>query len=323
MKRIEYIDIYRSIGIILMVLGHIKFGASFNHFIHAFHMPMFFFISGFLYRHKENILFKDFLCKKAKSLLIPYLCFGIISYLVYIFFNGFTLKPLYYLFFINTKHMPISGALWFLFALFWVDIIYFLIDKYVKSYIHIFVIIIALAGNVNQIYLPFTLPYALGCSFVGIGLFHIGYVLKSNMDKKIINSLFNLNWIILIVLTVIEAVLIFKNGYINVKSEKYAFIPLFWINAVLSSVLLMNYSKFIYSKIQNTKICNYLCGVGKNSIVYLCLNQLVIFFVLKYVNIHIRVLIKSSVRAIIVFVILYAFEMLITKTKLKFIIGKS
>ena len=44
-NRIEYIDYYRAIGIVMMVMGHIGFGATFDKFIHAFHMPMFFLVS--------------------------------------------------------------------------------------------------------------------------------------------------------------------------------------------------------------------------------------------------------------------------------------
>jgi fucose 4-O-acetylase-like acetyltransferase len=42
-NRIFFIDIFRGIGIILMIMGHIYFGVRFDKFIHAFHMPMFFF----------------------------------------------------------------------------------------------------------------------------------------------------------------------------------------------------------------------------------------------------------------------------------------
>lgn len=49
-QRLDYVDAFRGLGIIAMVMGHIGFGEIFDHFIHAFHMPMFFFISGFFYR---------------------------------------------------------------------------------------------------------------------------------------------------------------------------------------------------------------------------------------------------------------------------------
>lgn len=46
-ERIENYDTFRGIGINLMVMGHVYFGNAFDHFIHGFHMPMFFYISGY------------------------------------------------------------------------------------------------------------------------------------------------------------------------------------------------------------------------------------------------------------------------------------
>lgn len=51
-QRLDYIDVFRSLGIIAMVMRHVGFGGKFDHFIHAFHMPMFFFISGFFYKRR-------------------------------------------------------------------------------------------------------------------------------------------------------------------------------------------------------------------------------------------------------------------------------
>ncbi|TKM37626.1 hypothetical protein DVW63_06725 [Enterococcus faecium] len=47
-QRLDYIDVFRSFGIILMLMDHNGFGGEFDHFIPAFHMPMFFFVSVFL-----------------------------------------------------------------------------------------------------------------------------------------------------------------------------------------------------------------------------------------------------------------------------------
>ena len=51
-SRVQYMDVFRGIGIILMIMGHIWFGTYFDIFKAAFHMPMFFFISGFFFQHK-------------------------------------------------------------------------------------------------------------------------------------------------------------------------------------------------------------------------------------------------------------------------------
>ena len=42
-ERIDYLDIARCIGIILMIMEHVGFSKRFDHFIHAFNMPMFFY----------------------------------------------------------------------------------------------------------------------------------------------------------------------------------------------------------------------------------------------------------------------------------------
>ena len=49
-KRIEYLDIARGIGILLVVLGHNDFAALspfFHQVIYSFHIPLFFFLSGY------------------------------------------------------------------------------------------------------------------------------------------------------------------------------------------------------------------------------------------------------------------------------------
>lgn len=61
-KRIEYIDIYKGIGIILMIMGHIGFGSKFDIWIHAFNMPMFFLYRDFCI--KIEITSMNFLRKK-------------------------------------------------------------------------------------------------------------------------------------------------------------------------------------------------------------------------------------------------------------------
>lgn len=80
------------------------------------------------------------------------------------------------LFFINTDGLAIAGALWFLTALFAADIIYFTVRKYIHSKFvyNILIFSIAVIGNIENIILPFKLPYSLGAAFVGVGLMHLG-----------------------------------------------------------------------------------------------------------------------------------------------------
>ena len=49
-KRIEYLDIAKGVGILLVVLGHNDFeviSLFVQRLIYSFHMPLFFFLSGY------------------------------------------------------------------------------------------------------------------------------------------------------------------------------------------------------------------------------------------------------------------------------------
>lgn len=74
-ERISSIDILKGIGIILVMLGHALPHESFVRIlIYTFHMPLFFWCSGFFYKDKP---FKDATIKDVKGLLIPWLTFSL------------------------------------------------------------------------------------------------------------------------------------------------------------------------------------------------------------------------------------------------------
>ena len=56
-KRVTSADFFKGIGIVCMIMAHIGFGDTFNHYVHAFHMPMFFFASGYFFKEKKPALF--------------------------------------------------------------------------------------------------------------------------------------------------------------------------------------------------------------------------------------------------------------------------
>ncbi len=69
--RIDWIDMLKGLGIILVVFGHTAHAKdTIRILIYSFHMPMFFIISGYLFKTKDK--YKNFL-KKFMTLLLPYL----------------------------------------------------------------------------------------------------------------------------------------------------------------------------------------------------------------------------------------------------------
>ena len=306
-------DVFRACGIILMVMGHIGFGDRFDKFIHAFHMPMFFFISGFFYK-KSNISIKAVIAKKSRTLIIPYFFFGIFHYLISLK-DGISIKPLLHVFTINTMGFPIAGALWFLTALFAADVIYAVLDKFNKKWL---ILPLVLMGSFADRILPYPLPWALSASFVGLGLYWFGEYTRRNEDK--LQKILSLKiWEILII-GAITGILIFVNGNVNMREGIYSFFPLFWINALSACFVGISLSKYI-EKVRLKPLTNWLMSIGKNSIIYVCLNQLTILWLKKWVPNEV-----GFAKNILVFVgtmaVLYVLSMIFTKTKLCVLIGK-
>lgn len=130
-NRVETIDALKGIGILLMVLGHMHFSIMFNHYIFAFHMPLFFMISGYLYKRPESMV--KTISKKARSLLIPYFSFGFGYWLLWFLVNMKEdvdlFAPLWALLLHGTDGLVLESALWFLPTLFVAYILFSAIDR--------------------------------------------------------------------------------------------------------------------------------------------------------------------------------------------------
>lgn len=319
-KRFDEIDILKSIGIISMIMGHIGFGSMFDHYIHAFHMPMFYIISGFLYK-KSNLTFKDFTIKKAKSLLVPYLIFAFFHLMILSVVKiNLEVDYLLNIFSFNTESLAISGALWFLTSLFFVDIFYYLIDRIDISYIKIAIIILisflgCLIPKIGR------LPLAIDTSMVGVGLFAIG-----RYGRSAITGIRNVtNIFIGGAMFITGSIFAFFNGYVNVRLGQYSNLILFFVAATLVTYGLYLFCGYVSDK--KSLILNELRFIGKNSLVYVCLNQLILLVLNKinvtYIisNIPIQVVYKIIV-LIISLLLLHLITIILNTKRFKWILGK-
>lgn len=72
--RIGWVDTAKGIGLLCVILGHLSIPLV-DTVVYFFHMPLFFFLSGFVFSAGKYD-FPTFLKKKVRSLLIPYLTLG-------------------------------------------------------------------------------------------------------------------------------------------------------------------------------------------------------------------------------------------------------
>ena len=131
--RIVWIDIAKAICIILVAIGHyipdthpIWYGEM-RSIIYSFHMPLFMFASGYVYiATKKEIAYSNFIWRKVKRLMVPYLTVSILVVTVKLCSQGhaYVENPVTPLSYIKIFFLPEAGYfLWFIWALWWMFVI--------------------------------------------------------------------------------------------------------------------------------------------------------------------------------------------------------
>ena len=215
-KRIEYLDIAKGIGILLVVLGHNDFeviSAFIQRLIYSFHMPLFFFLSGYFIN--ASIPFFAFFKKRFNALLKPYFFTIFLIYFTSISFEkmGFntaitrTVKSLY-----GSGYYLDWVQLWFLPQLFVVSLYAFLFIRLVSNRLSnrwitwgILLAILAIALPFLNAFYPFQLSvlgkdyelYGLPFSLDLILVTGFFFILGNEVRRVTTEKTFD-NWLILL-----------------------------------------------------------------------------------------------------------------------------
>jgi len=141
-KRFEYIDTLKGFAILCVIWGHsIQFlrnnDDSFKNpifeFIYSFHMPLFFFISGYFFMSSLKIDFIDFIKNKFTQLLLPCLMWGIFVYIAKLFLSVVTGNQILWLNVIKSMFYPNAWPFWFFQELFKSYVLVFIFFKVFKK----------------------------------------------------------------------------------------------------------------------------------------------------------------------------------------------
>ena len=222
------LDALRGLAIILMIIGHVQ--TPFRDFIFSFHMPLFFFISGYLYKEKT---LNEVLERNFKKVILPYLVTCMAIWFCWIVTKGRWDWGLSII--LANGSMPVYnftgyavGPLWFLMCYF-VSIVGFKYLLSVRNYILRLVIVLLLWGaaylyNKHFGLLPLSLLNAIPAVFCML----FGYALKSDDSKKILVSPIALScgfiiWICCVIYgNVSMASFIYKLGPLQIIGAFYA-----------------------------------------------------------------------------------------------------
>lgn len=314
-NRIQFIDTAKGIGIILMVLGHIGLGSQVYSSIYSFHMPLFFFISGLLFSTPD----KKKLIKRCKAILIPYFSLGLIYLAISWVVSGFDIDKLYHLFWDNSCGLPIESALWFLTAFLACQLVYSLLDHFIKNHYYLLMLscTIAMISCIITKLFGIILPFSIQAGMVGLLYFSVGRFLSVcgfyNNKTTVKSAIF------LIAIPTLLVAAAFLPLH-NMRTGTYGIIPITEIIALILSICVVYFAKTIPNAIQKP-ISHY----GRNSIVYLGINHATILSI-KYLLANQTIIgnpiILKACQIVLCFALLYIATIIINKTPIRKIFGK-
>lgn len=133
-QRISWIDIAKGIGIICVVAGHcFVTEAIISRWIFSFHMPLFFFLSGYCFKfYKYDSLIK-LIKSKSHTLILPYIYFWIVGFSITLLItewrNKITFWGMIKDFYQAYPSLINNTSIWFLICLFIVTVVFYIIKK--------------------------------------------------------------------------------------------------------------------------------------------------------------------------------------------------
>lgn len=319
LSKSQEINILKGLGIIAVVMGHA--GSPFTPYIYLYHMALFFFITGYLYKPKYEESPYLFFKRKIKTLYIPFIKFELFFLILRNFFitihfyntsqveyiESFKsfLENILYIFTFNYTGDNLLGAIWFLKSLFYVNLLYLLFNiicnkinfknEFIKTTL---VVILGFWGfysisygynpivylNPNgNLFLSLILSLFDGRNFLLLAIYHFGFIFKKYGNNIPINLPFTIVSVFLLYL------LSFK-GKIDVST--YVFVsPIFFF---ISSLVGIYINIYISSIINKTFLRRYFDYIGRNSLYIMLLH----FMSFKLINFLVSLLYDMPLESI-------------------------
>lgn len=281
--RVEYIDIAKGIGILLVALAHadVSLVSPYLHrFIYSFHMPLFFFLSGYFFN--PEVPFWALLKKRFNTILKPYLVTILLIYIVSLSFTnmrfatvfGRIAKSLY-----ATGYYIDWVQLWFLPSLFVTSLFAFLFYRLVLSridnrYLRWLVLLglPAIAVPFLDVFYPFSvsllgkeyelygLPFSLDLVFLSGFFYILGNEIRQASSEKTFGNL----WILLGAGIGLILLTLFFPHRSDFNTRVFESFPINTTEAILGILFTLSVSKQI--DLRTTRLASALKYIGQASL---------------------------------------------------------
>lgn len=196
MNRVNWIDWAKALGILMVVMGHSNYDVPYlTEMIFMIHMPLFFFISGYLY--KTNKTLKELTISNYRTLILPYFLFNLLSAFFVIILGVYKFYMHIPMDWSEKLVVPLTNSLlgvpgnllcgvtWFLLALVWCRYLTTLVhmkNKYISSVVLMLWLGLLIIRNTSEC----QFYYCFDSGLAGFIWFEVGYIVKNYCQKLVI-----------------------------------------------------------------------------------------------------------------------------------------
>lgn len=188
-RRELWIDAAKGFSIIFVVMGH-SGDALANHYLAWFRMPLFFLLSGLVFKPIDPGRYRGWAVKRTKGLMTPYFAYGVLIAAVLLLFN-FSLKGfaenLARLLYGGLSLTGPYGVFWFITCLLFTQLLFGFIVRYsLRTQLLLIVSAYLLSHLISLTSLSnFNLPWNIDVSLLAVTYYAIGYYGKQAIPALI------------------------------------------------------------------------------------------------------------------------------------------
>ena len=293
-NRNNYLSIAKGLGIIMMVMGHCGVPELICKYIYQFHMPLFFFCSGYFFKNivdKKSLY--SFYIKRIKGIYIKFLCWSFLFLSLHnvffhlniyndtVLFHGEPsflystsdfIQKAYKITFSMNEHELLLRSFWFLKQLFLSSLLVSTIlyitntiakHKYTQPLIFVFLLFMTLVSK----HMDWSVPaiWDISLVFMSSTFYFSGYIFHqygiiNKIDKTIVH----------LFLTILSIIGLFTLPWTNMlEYTSISLIP-FFIVAYSGIIITLCFSK----RLEKTKLKNTFYYLGQNTMIIFALHML-------------------------------------------------
>ena len=267
MKRIEWIDFAKSLMIFFIVLLHTHCNSVMVTMLNAIVMPMFFFMSGFLFSLKRNPSYFRFVYKRFRQLVVPYLWINLVAYFIWLLIlrkygndaaeSVEWYSPLLGITFGIPSELIHDIPLWSLLCFFIVEIIFYPLYKWVNKSLLISIFFIVIAGINNHIFGDNMKqwPLCLAPLPASMAFYSFGFYMRNNNYEIVKQKIGNYFVLLLLLLYVIASNMNVFTSFFTGYLGNY---PLYLLSAFAGCFFIVQLCIIISNKIGDLKIIQFI-----------------------------------------------------------------